>query len=103
MNKYAELIDQHRTKRGWTVYELAKNSGISQATIHQWLYKGSAPTVSAIEKVCNAYGITLLEFFANGEYVELTDINKKLIDGFSKLNKTQRDGILAIINGYLSE
>ena len=72
-------ITMIRLERGWseyeqqaerlseTLYELAKNSGISQSTISTWYRKNQTPTIQTLDKVCKGFGITLSQFFAEGD------------------------------------
>ena len=45
-----ELMDQ----RGWTVYRLGKESGISQSTLAHVFRRDSAPTIATLEIICRA-------------------------------------------------
>ena len=56
-------ITKLRLERGWSEYELAKNTGLSQSTISTWYGKGQVPTIQTLEKVCRGFGITLSQFF----------------------------------------
>ena len=103
MNKFAEMIDRERVSRGWTIYQLSKKSGVAQATIHQWLYKGSVPTLPAIEQVCVAFGLSLVEFFGAGEFVELVGNRKELFTDWLLLADDERAAIRAHIKSYLSK
>ena len=100
MHKYAEIIDRERIKRNWTFYKLADESGVSQGTIHQWFHRNSIPTLQAIEKICSAYGITLGEFFTQGDFVELTADKKELFDKWTGLTKAERQAVMGVINSY---
>lgn len=58
-----ERIAEIKTAKGWSNYLLAKNSHIPQATVDAWFKGKDTPQVDLIEKVCDAAGITLAEFF----------------------------------------
>ena len=58
--KYAELRD----KAGVTDYEVAKNTGVSTATLTNWKYGRYTPKADKIEKIADYFGVpleTLLE------------------------------------------
>ena len=59
-----ELMDE----RGWTVFELAKRSGLAQTTISNMWRRNTEPTIPSLCALCNGFGITLSLFFAEGEY-----------------------------------
>ena len=63
-----ELMDE----RGWTIYELAKRSGLAQTTIANMWKRNTEPTIPSLRAICNGFGITLAQFFAEGDLVELT-------------------------------
>jgi len=54
-----ELLDEH----GMTLYQLTQKSGIARATIMQTEKRGGQLKVDTIERICEALGITLSEFF----------------------------------------
>lgn len=81
MKDILSVITAHREARGWTEYELAERSGLPQSTISSWYRKRMIPTVPSLEKICNAFGITLSQLFAEGSAaVSLTDCQKLLLE-----------------------
>ena len=62
------LLDE----RGWTEYRLAKECGLSESTIANIFRRNSVPSITTLESICNGFGITLSQFFADGDMVELT-------------------------------
>lgn len=52
-----------RTERNWTEYQLAERSGLTQSTISSWYRKNMLPTIPSLSKICDAFGITLSQFF----------------------------------------
>ena len=60
-------------ERGWTEYRLAKESGLSHSTVTNMFKRNNAPTLPTLEAVCAAFGITLAQFFAEGNPLELTE------------------------------
>ena len=49
----------YRQQKGWSEYQLAEESGLTQSTISSWYRKNMIPSIPSLEKVCNAFGITL--------------------------------------------
>ena len=60
-------ITRLRLERNWSEYELAKNSGLTQSTISTWYRKNQIPTIQTLDKICKGFGITLSQFFAEGD------------------------------------
>lgn len=93
-----ERIYQLRLERGWSEYRLSEESGIAQTTISSWFRKNIIPTVPSLEKICNAYNITLSQFFNwDNEPTVLTDRQSELLDNWNKLSKEQQDIIINLL------
>lgn len=91
-------ITKLRMERNWTEYELAKNSGLTQSTISTWYRKNQVPTLPTLEKVCNGFGITLSQFFAEGDdLVCLTSEQQKMLNNWSALSTSQQEIIMALL------
>lgn len=75
------LLDE----RGWTEYRLAKECGLSESTIANIFRRNSVPSITTLESICNGFGITLSQFFADGDMVELTPQAKELFDNWVTL------------------
>ena len=98
MKDILATITQYRQARGWTEYQLAERSGLPQSTISSWYRKNMIPTVPSLEKICNAFGITLSQLFATEDTpVSLTTSQQKLIEAWTKLNEDQQAVILALM------
>ena len=47
-----DRITSYRTKKGWTEYQLAEESGLTQSTISSWYRKNLVPSIPSLEKIC---------------------------------------------------
>lgn len=91
-------ITAYREARGWTEYQLAERSGLPQSTISSWYRKNMVPTVPSLEKICQAFGITLSQLFAEGDApVALTESQRTLLEQWGKLSAEQRNALFALI------
>lgn len=73
--------------RSWTVYRLAKESGITYSTLCTMLHKANAPSIPTLIKLCNGFDITLSEFFnENEEHVMLSDAQKEHLVQWNSLS-----------------
>ena len=77
-------------ERDWTEYRLAKESGLSQSTISNMFYRNTIPSVATLEIICRAFGITLAQFFADGNFVELTDEQYDFFNRWAALRPEQK-------------
>ena len=73
-------ITQLLQDRGWTPYRLAKESGLSDATVGNIFRRNTVPSLAPLTAVCNGFGITLSQFFAEDGLVELTPELQELFD-----------------------
>ena len=90
-------IEQLLCQRNWSVYRLCKESGLAQSTLSHVFRKDSEPTISTLETICKAFGITLGEFFAEGEFVPLTEEQRELLDKWALLSNEQKQLVLNMI------
>ena len=98
MKDILTTINKYREERGWTEYQLAERSGLPQSTISSWYRKNMVPTVPSLEKICNAFGITLSQLFAEGETpVSLTESQRKLLESWARLTEEQQSVVFALI------
>ena len=94
-----DRITSYRTKKGWTEYQLAEESGLTQSTISSWYRKHMVPTIPSLEKICTAFGITLSQLFAEEDApVSLTEAQKKLLERWSRLSEEQQAVVFALID-----
>lgn len=62
-----EKIKKLQVERGWSTYKLAYESGLTQSTLSNMFTRGTCPTVDTLEKICDAFGISLSEFFETNQ------------------------------------
>ena len=87
-------ITRLRLERNWSEYELAKNSGLTQSTISTWYRKNQILTIQTLDKICKGFGITLSQFFAEGDdAISLTSEQKEILNNWSCLNEHQKQVI----------
>ena len=86
-------------KRGWSIYELALQSGITQSSLNSMLHRGNPPKIENLKCICEAFGITLSQFFLENETTEiLTPKEKELISLFRKLPEAKQQALLNLID-----
>lgn len=90
------LLDE----RGWTEYRLAKECGLSESTIANIFRRNSVPSITTLESICNGFGITLSQFFADGHMVELTPQAKELFDNWVTLTPEQKNAVLTMVRTF---
>lgn len=85
------------TARGWSQYKLAKNSGLSESTISNIYKRNTVPSIPTLTAICKGFGITLSQFFADGEMVELTPELRELFDNWVNLTIEQKSAVVQML------
>lgn len=99
MNVLHRLIELQE-QRGWSDYRIAKEAGLSPNTVSNIYRRNNTPSLSTLEALCNAFGITMSQFFAENEMVELSSELKKLFEKWAALSEDQKNAIWQVINTY---
>ena len=92
--KLRELLDQN----GMTEYRLAKKSGLSDSTIKNIFRRNTVPSIPTLEAICRGFGITLSQFFAEGEMVEITPELHDVFQAWRFLTPEQKAALLQLLN-----
>jgi len=85
LDTHARIV-QLMKERNWTAYRLAKKSGLPQSTITNLFKRSTTPSIPTLETICGGFGITLSQFFAEGELVELTQEQREFFDEWASLS-----------------
>ncbi|MBQ8084832.1 MAG: helix-turn-helix transcriptional regulator [Lachnospiraceae bacterium] len=94
-------IDELMKERGWSDYKLATESNLSSSTVANFRRRNTVPSVSTIESICNAFGITLAQFFADEtSVVQLTGEQMEMFRKWIGLTKNQKRIVDDIINEF---
>lgn len=81
-------------KRGYTIYELSKLSGIAQSTLNEIMQGRSArPRIDTITKICLGLGIPVKDFFDDPVFENIKGVHddenqKKIIE--ERLSKKKK-------------
>lgn len=91
-------IEKLRSERGWTDYELAGQAMITQSTIASMKARNSPPKIDTLQAICNAFGITLAQFFLEDEKIEvLSEQEKSLLESFRKLPPKKQKALIDLL------
>lgn len=95
-----ERIRQMCRERNYSVYELAKRSGIPYSTLNTLLLKGTQPSLPTLRKLCAGLGITLQQFFSEEEEPQvLTPAQKECLSLFRILASEEQALAIAYMKG----
>lgn len=79
--RLAERLKRLRRDHGWSLEQLANNSGVSRATLSRMENAEVSPTTDVLGKLCTAYHLTLSRLLSMVE------------DGYTVLVKKQDQGV----------
>ena len=95
-----ERLKQLLKERNWTEYRLAKEGGLSMSTLQNIYKRNTIPTIDTLERICTAFGITLSQFFTEGETIDLSPELKRLFDGWVNLTLEQKQAVQTMIDAF---
>lgn len=86
-----ERLRQLLNERGWSEYKLAKRCGLSESTVANIFRRNTVPSIATLETICSGFGITMSQFFAEGDMVEITPELKELFENWVNLTPEQKE------------
>lgn len=94
-----EKIEDLRIKRGWTKYRLAEESMLTYSTLSAIYSRETPPKLEILEMLCNAFGITLAQFFSDGEETQtVTAEERELLELFRALPPAKKAAVLTMLD-----
>ena len=90
-------LQQLLRERGWTEYKLSKECGLAQSTIGNIFRRNTLPSIATLEMICSGFGITMSQFFADADMVELTPDLKELFNCWVCLTPSQKAAALQML------
>ncbi|HIS36403.1 TPA: helix-turn-helix transcriptional regulator [Candidatus Scatousia excrementigallinarum] len=92
-----QKIRQLQNERNWTDYRLAQEANISQSSLATLFSRQTPPKLEMLQSICNAFGLTLSQFFLENENIEiLSDTEKKMLQVFRKLSPKQQKALIDV-------
>ena len=92
-------IDMLMKERNWSDYKLSAESGLSSSTIANIHRRNTVPSISTLEAICTAFGITLAQFFTeNSHTVQLNKEQQDLFNHWISLTDHQKRLVYELIS-----
>ncbi len=96
------VIDKIRKlqwERGWTDYKLSQAADISQSSLATLYSRNTPPKLEMLQRICEAFGITLAQFFLEDEQIEvLSEQEKKMLTSFRKLPPEKQKALIELFS-----
>lgn len=99
INEIVEKIEALRKERGWTAYKLAEEACVAQSTLFNMRTRGTLPSITTLACICDAFGISLAEFFSDDNNDHLTIDERELIEMFRKLSYQNKKAVKSLVEG----
>lgn len=96
-----QKISSERLARNWSEYQLAVKSGLPQSTISSWYRKNMLPSLTSLEKICDAFDITLSQFFSSSTMKELTSEQQDFLQKWNLLSPEQKKAFLNLMDSIV--
>lgn len=99
---FKERLQQILKERGWSIFKLTAESGLSENTIYNWFKFDSVPRIDSIERICETLEISLAEFFCDADYRYPNQMEKVVLELFGRLSEKKKRAAIEILKS-LSE
>ena len=92
-------IKSLQEEKGWSTYKLAYEAGLTQSTLSNMFSRKTYPTIETLSKICDAFGITLSEFFEEGEEKRMyvSKEGREYVKKYRALDEKEKDVVKALI------
>ena len=95
-----ERLRELQQQYGWSDYKIAKEAGRSPNTVSNIYRRNNVPRIETLELLCDAFGITMSQFFADNDLLEVTPELKDLFEKWSSLSDEQKSALWQIMRTY---
>ena len=93
-----EKIKRLCFQRGWSFYELAQETGITQSTLTSMMKRGNPPKIENLLLICEAFGLTPAQFFMEDEQLEVLSCEEKdLIALFRRMSDSKKQALIELL------
>jgi len=91
-------IKELMNERGWNEYKLVKHTKLPASTVSNIFRRDTIPSIPTLEIICNAFGISLSQFFAEGDFISLTTEQTALLKQWSVLSDEQKQVLFDLMS-----
>ena len=82
-----------------TQKEVADILGISQSSLGRIMAQENLPSLITLEKICTALGVTLSQFFQEGNSENLTEKQKEVLRIWNNLSTNEQETVMSMLRG----
>ena len=87
-------------ERNWTLYTLSEKTDIPYSTLNSAINRDAPPKIDTLERICEAFGISLAQFFIKDdeEFEVLNEKEKEIIALFRKLPEEKQKALIELLD-----
>ena len=98
----SEQLRQLLSERGWSAYKLSRLAGLDSGSGRRYLSGRANPSLPSLMALCDAFGITLAQFFADDASAQLTCDQRLVLSAWTRLSSTNQKLLLELMH-YLDK
>ena len=91
-------ISSLQRERNWTTYRLAEEAALTQSTLTNMFLRKTLPSLTTLDHICMAFGITVEEFFR--ESVPPAPQEERFLSRFRHLSARDKETVLALMDHF---
>ena len=89
-------------ERNWSLYKLAREAGIPEATVYGWFNENNITlSRSSIDDICRAFEISVAAFYNDVGLDKLTPQQIELLNLFEKVPDSKKAVMLDIVRSFI--
>ena len=92
-----DRLRQLLRERGWTEYRLSRECNLSQTTMGNVFRRNTMPSLATLETICDGFGITMAQLFAEGDMIEVSPELREVFDCWVSLTPDQKKAALSML------
>ena len=96
-------INKMRLERNWSIYRLSVKSGISQSTLTNMFNRETLPSITTLECICNAFGVTMSDFFAEDMVSDSQNSEQELLTLYRALSEKTKKSVISLLSAIADE
>jgi toxin-antitoxin system, antitoxin component, xre family len=87
--------------KGMKESQVMKSAGISDNAFQNWRKRGTLPTMPILEGISCALDVPLVQLLSDINLNQLSSEQRKLVECYSALNKSNKNVVMAVANALL--
>ena len=96
-------IQRLMEERGWTIYRLAKETGVPGSTLRNMFKRNNGPSIYTLECICRGMGLSLPQFFDEDNSMGLSGEQLQLVSQWNRLAERDRQLVLELLRALNRE